>query len=553
MKSIFFVLAFFTLCLISQNGNCQVTNRERPKEWDDLILGGRFMDRFLSMPVQGPLTSATWGAKEVRPRYIDNGLEDTKWSYWGGNPLMGEDGKYHLYVCRWPENAEKGHMDWPNSLVVHAVADNSLGPYEVKETIGKGHNPETFRLKDGRFVIYVYKGYYISNSLEGPWESNQFDFDPRDRTIIDGLSNLTFAQREDGSYLMVCRGGGVWFSETGISPYMQVSDKRVYPPVDGRFEDPVIWRTNIQYHMIVNDWLGRIAFYLRSKDGISWKVDPGEAYEPGIAKYEDGTVVDWFKYERIKMLQDELGRSTQADFAVIDTLKWEDKKSDNHSSKHICIPLTVGRQINILNKDKIDKNTKLIRLEIKAEEGFNPTVDMDINSLRFGASEEVNFGRGCKVMNVEKSGIGLIVYFNAIGNGFTDDNFAGKLLGKTTDGNLLFGYARLPWVEYNQPALSARLPQITNGKSKSNIEVEVQNFGQIASKPTNIKIEYEGNGKLMELASAIIPGLNPFEKIIVEMEGTGIISSVENMDVVVTILPKDQKLIELHGVVKVAK
>jgi hypothetical protein len=34
--------------------------------------------------------------------------------------------------------------------------------------------------------------------------------------------------------------------------------------------------------MIVNDWLGRIAYYLRSKDGIHWVVDPGEAYTPEL-------------------------------------------------------------------------------------------------------------------------------------------------------------------------------------------------------------------------------------------------------------------------------
>lgn len=117
---------------------------------------------------------------------------------------------------------------------------------------------------------------------------------------------MTGDRREDGSFLMVCRGGGVWFSKTGITPYNQVTDTRVYPPIDGRFEDPVVWRTHIQYHLIVNDWLGRIAYYLRSKDGIHWKVEPGEAYLPGIARYEDGTVVDWFKHERIKVLQFDL-------------------------------------------------------------------------------------------------------------------------------------------------------------------------------------------------------------------------------------------------------
>ena len=40
-----------------------------------------------------------------------------------------------------------------------------------------------------------------------------------------------------------------------------------------------------------------------------------------INQYEDGTVEDWYKYERIKVLQDEYGRAVQANFAVIDTLR----------------------------------------------------------------------------------------------------------------------------------------------------------------------------------------------------------------------------------------
>jgi len=48
------------------------------------------------------------------------------------------------------------------------------------------------------------------------------------------------------------------------------------------------------------------------------------------------------------VLQDELGRATQAHFAVIDTIKWNDLGGDTHSSKHICIPLTVGRQRKLI-------------------------------------------------------------------------------------------------------------------------------------------------------------------------------------------------------------
>ena len=150
-------------------------------------------------------------------------------------------------------------MTWPQSTVFHTTSERLSGPYTICDTIGKGHNPEAFILKDGRPVVYVIDGYYIADSLNGPWTYSHFTFDKRNRKIIEGLSNLTFARRSDGSYLMVCRGGGVWISENGISPYQQVSDRSVYPDVNGEFEDPVIWKDSLQYHLIVNDWLGRIA------------------------------------------------------------------------------------------------------------------------------------------------------------------------------------------------------------------------------------------------------------------------------------------------------
>lgn len=62
--------------------NAQVTERERPKEWQSLIKGGRFMDRFL--PMQGNIISKdVWGADSVRLRYVD------KWYRISGNFFLG--------------------------------------------------------------------------------------------------------------------------------------------------------------------------------------------------------------------------------------------------------------------------------------------------------------------------------------------------------------------------------------------------------------------------------------------------------------------------------
>lgn len=533
-RSLFKFALLGVMFLISHSSFSQITERERPAEWKQLVKGARFMDRFL--PMKGNvLSSDTWGADCVLPRYVDNGIEDGIWSYWGGNIRKGEDGKYHLFVCGWLECSPKGHMEWPNSYVFHTVSDNLTGPFKPVRIIGKGHNPEMFRAKDRRYVVYVIDGRYVSDDLNGKWEYGKFDFNARDRRIIEGLSNLSFAQREDSSYVMVCRGGGIWVSRDGLSEYNQLTDKRVYPDVDGRFEDPVIWRDHIQYHLIVNDWLGRIAFYLRSKDGVNWVVDPGEAYMPGVAVHADGQVEDWFKYERLKVYQDKYGRAIQANFAVIDTLKNEDKPFDHHSSKNISIPLNPGLLLTILDEKPITSGTKTIRVKIQAEEGFNPQTDIDVNSLRFGASEEVNYGRGCQVLTTENAGKDLIVTFNGKGNGITKDEFAPKLIGKYKDGRMLYGYARLPYIDYIEPILSARAPVFTKSGKGLECTVEVQNFGQVESKKALVEVGYKKEGKTIKVASGMVPALKPYEKTDILLSAKDRFEEGKEYDLIVTL------------------
>ena len=498
------LLTLLALSLLGGILFAQVTDRERPAEWDNLIHGARFMDRFLPMP-DGTKGQGLWGTDSVQGRYVDNGIEHPDISFWGGNILQTPDGTYHLYVCGWPELSPKGHMFWGNSTVFHATCDNSIGPFRIVNSVGKGHNPEAYRLDDGRIVVYVIDGYYIAENEDSPvWTYGKFRFDARDRKIIEGLSNLTFARRPDGSRLMVCRGGGVWVSRDGLDAYHQLTDKRVYPAVRGEFEDPVLWRDSLQYHLIVNDWLGRIAFYQRSKDGVHWVTEQGEAYVPGVSYHADGEVEHWFKYERLKIFQDDYGRAIQANFAVIDTIKWEDLPGDRHSSKNISIPLNKGLLLEVLNTEPITASTKRIEVKVRAEEGFNPHTDLDIASLRFGAFGEVNFGRGSKVLRTKAAGRDLIITFNGKGSGITADEWAPKLIGKDAKGQTVFGYARLPYVDYQPALLSARRPRYD--KEQGALMVNVENYGLSASQTTEVEVLHDGQS----LGRATIEPLAPY-------------------------------------------
>jgi len=137
MKKLLIVLAFLPGTAITTVA--QHEDKPRPEAWKNLVYGARFMDRILPAPIYEGLEPDTWGEDPVRPRDIHNGIEDSEWSYWGGKPVVGPDGKFHFYVCRWREDDPRGHKVWPSSQIVHAVSDRPTGPFIVKDEIGPGH------------------------------------------------------------------------------------------------------------------------------------------------------------------------------------------------------------------------------------------------------------------------------------------------------------------------------------------------------------------------------------------------------------------------------
>ena len=202
-------------------------------------------------------------------------------------------------------------------------------------------------------------------------------------------------------------------------------------------------------------------------------------------------------------------------FAVIDTIKWEDLGNDNHSSKNICLPMNKGILLNVLNEKPITPETQEIQVRIRAEKGFRPQEDIDLASLRFGSYTEVNFGRGAKAISSQAEGNDLIVTFDGTASGITPDEFAPKLLGRDKRGKLLFGYASLPYIDYKPAILSALHPLYNKGKEE--LMVEVENFGLSASKETDIVVEQGGKC----VAKGKVPALKPYEKTTVRLQAEG--------------------------------
>ena len=470
-----------------------------------MVFGGAFIDRILPMPVRDGLESDVWGGDNVKPRDRDNGLEDPDWSYWCMS-VLPSGGKEHMFAVRWAEDSPKGHNQWPHSQIVHATSDRPTGPFRVEHEIGPGHNVMCYQAKDGTYVLYAINRAYTSKSLDGPWTPYDLMYDLRGTPGVP-MSNHTFTRREDGSVLMVSRGGHVWISEDGLKPFRKITTESAYPKIKGNFEDPVVWRDEVQYNLIVNDWFGRTAYYLRSPDGIRWVWDQGKAYDINVARHEDGTKERWYKFERPNVRQDASGRATHIYFAVIDSRKDLDKGNDNHSSKIIALPLTPQRRLSLPADAPVAQAAGELRVTVHGEPGFRPADEVDVASLTFGAPTEIDFGKGSRALRSESVGEDLVIVFDAASTGFQAADFAGKLLGKTRAGGLLFGYARLPGRCDLQPFLTAREPRRASPETLSMV---VENFGQVASVPTELRVTFKPEGAPASTATATVSALAPY-------------------------------------------
>ncbi|MEO0796800.1 MAG: hypothetical protein AAFX93_16655 [Verrucomicrobiota bacterium] len=433
----------------------------------ETVPGASFSDLILPMPIHKELRSDLWGVETVLPRDPDNGVEDGEWSYWGGKVVHdSSDGKYHILIVRWPEGDRKGHWAWPYSTVAHAISDNPTGPYEIVEDIaydykeGLGHNANIITLNDRRYALYSLINWkpivFTADTMSGPWELEGEIKINLDNPIVDRAreyryrNNLSGIHREDGSFLFVTKAGAMMESSQGILGPYEVLNRAVNhnptiprPYSNSNYEDPTIWYDGVQYHMLINAFLEYRAIYLRSPDGVNWKYETGFAYTPLSTTYNDGTRTHWYKLERPNVLQDEYGRATHLSLAAVDAPKREDYGNDDHSSKHLILPLNVYKRIDMLNTEPVGEITSEIKLLIYAETGFDPEKALDLESLRFGGAEAVNFGRGAKIQSTEKHEDGLILVFDGTGNEITNSNFVGKLIGKTKSDDIIVGYSKL--------------------------------------------------------------------------------------------------------------
>lgn len=290
---------------------------------------------------------------------------------WGGSPIKGDDGLYHLFYSRWKK--EYGFLAWvTHSEIAHAVSDSPEGPYVFKDLAlpARGrkfwdglntHNPTIHKFGSRYYLYYTGNtgdgknmkkglnfthrnnqriGVAVAESLNGPW--TRFD-EPLidvsdDVAAYDALmvANPSIAETPDGRYLMVYKavakkkkgifGGPVVhlyaFSDSPTGPFTKYNVPIfTMEGIDFPAEDPYIWCEGGIFYAIVKDMhgtftqQGRSLALFYSRNGIDWHPCKKALLSVPQIQWEDGELTKLSHMERPQLLMVN-GKPAMAFFAV---------------------------------------------------------------------------------------------------------------------------------------------------------------------------------------------------------------------------------------------
>lgn len=297
---------------------------------------------------------------------------------WGSSVVKGNDGKYHMFVSRFPKSLPF-HPGWMvASEIVHAIADTPEGPYQFSDVAlpargaqywdGRStHNPRILKYQNKYYLIYMGSTHPFANptyeqlTLDSPWctvgRSNKriglavadspygpwkrFDepiLQTKPNTFYSFLvSNPSPIIQEDGSVMMIFKGrtyiGDDKFSDMALGmayapsiegPYTVLNNDQPIFQVDGQgeAEDPFLWKDSRGYHAIFKDHVSKFTgekgggVMAHSKDGIQWVVDKDPKAYSRTVEWEGGKVEMQGQLERPFLLF-ENGKATHAFFATM--------------------------------------------------------------------------------------------------------------------------------------------------------------------------------------------------------------------------------------------
>lgn len=299
---------------------------------------------------------------------------------WGSSVTKGGDGKYHMFVSRFPKTL-RFHPGWMvASEIVHAVSDTPQGPYNFSDVAlpargaqywdGRStHNPRILKHNHKYYLIYMGSTHpfaeptYDELTLSSPWctvarsskriglaiaDSPYGPWKRLDEPILKTKANTFYSYltsnpspiiQEDGSVMMIFKGRahtqngkhsqmalGIAYAPSIEGPYTVLNNDQPIFQIDGQgeAEDPFLWKDKRGYHVIFKDQVGKYTgergggVMAYSEDGIHWTVDKDPKAYSLTVEWEDGKVEKQGQLERSFLLFDENGKMTHTFFATMD-------------------------------------------------------------------------------------------------------------------------------------------------------------------------------------------------------------------------------------------
>jgi hypothetical protein len=252
--------------------------------------------------------------------YVGLAVQKKDTHVWGTSPVMGRDGKVHLYVAEWPipKDKKKGFNGYfTTSEIAHYIGDSPKGPFEFVRmavtdkngSFNAPHNP-TIKLIDDQYVLCFIVNenddrgkqriiMYVSDDLNDEWRpakgaepDGTILRKPDDASVwnhrsVRGVANPTLIKHND-QYLLYFKsaipdpekdandfknrefGYGVATSKTLQGPYEIHAERLTSKEME--LEDAYAFSYGGAMYMVSRD----IAATLGDKEGgLLWKSDDG--------------------------------------------------------------------------------------------------------------------------------------------------------------------------------------------------------------------------------------------------------------------------------------
>ncbi len=244
------------------------------------------------------------------------------WTVWDCSPIYDDDHCVHVFATRWRALDAPDQKWFLASQIVHAVADEATGPYEIRDVVidrdggSEGWdasaviNAKIYRAKGKYCLLYTgcmqqrhdtqAIGMMVADSLNGPWEraaDGPLIASAADRSGFDGYlcNNPAMVIAPDGKVRIYYKGRAVAASENdrcipgdmgiGVAmadelggPYSKQAGNPVVT-MDRNVEDPYVWHDGNVYWMLLSEIGTRhpAGILLTSDDVLSWS-EPMPAY-----------------------------------------------------------------------------------------------------------------------------------------------------------------------------------------------------------------------------------------------------------------------------------